>query len=164
MRIQPCAAAPDSSLHQGCRPGRLLALQNSWTLDRTLRFRSSFPQAPVAPFFRSIPLPCRRFSTSPMDFGSSPCKVPRSVLGQRAEQSMLRKESQSQWWPVLQVGCLQLPRFSSSECRTCNIIARLLCPQCWSCGLVLNTKLLCLCTMRLITACDKRSLSLVRMI
>ena len=112
MRIEPCTATPDSILHQGCRPVRLLALQNSWTLDRTLRFRSSFPQAPVAPFFRSIPLPRRRFSTRPMDLGSSPCKAPRSVLRQRAEQSMLCKASQSQWWPALQVDYLQLPSVS----------------------------------------------------
>ena len=36
MRIEPCTATHDSILHQGCRPVRLLALQNSWTLDRTL--------------------------------------------------------------------------------------------------------------------------------
>ena len=74
-----------------------------------LGFRLSLPQAPVAPFFRSIPLPRRRFSTRPMDLGSSPCKAPRSVLRQRAEQSMLCKASQSQWWPALQVDYLQLP-------------------------------------------------------
>ena len=113
VRIEPCTAAPYSILHQGCRPVRLLGVAE--LLDpgsHFLGFRSSFPQAPVAPFFRSIPLPRRRFSTGPMDFGSSSCKAPRSVLGQRAEQSMLRKESQSQWWPVLQVDYLQLPSVS----------------------------------------------------
>ena len=70
-------------LYQGDGRVRFLSLRNSGSWICTLGFKSSPPASSKSACFFSMPL-SRRSPSRPMNYGSSPCRVTRGLLRQRA--------------------------------------------------------------------------------
>ena len=79
-------------------PVRILAVEDSWIMDCTLGIQVEPPTSTkLYTFFCSIPCLAGTSPQGPWNYGSSPCKAPRSVLATTSTSSRCpRKASQSQ--------------------------------------------------------------------